>query len=135
MGADQFTAVGYGESANDAFRSEVDNAEWHHGHGGYTGTIAEKHSFPIVKLPEGITADAWVDTINDSTLFAGGDTEEKRRARVAAHLGQHDSDELYAEAVRLEGQVLDKHGPAGAIRLDNGDSNTQKWMFFGWASS
>jgi len=135
MGAEQFTTIGYGESVNAAFRSAVEDAQWECGHGGYTGTIAEKDSYHIVKLPEGVAAHAWVDAINDSTLFAGGDTEEKRRARVAAHLGQHDSDELYAKAVRLARQVLDKWGPAGAIRLDNGDSSTQKWMFFGWASS
>ena len=133
MGADQFSSVGYGKDANEAFRSAVESAQWEHGHGGYTGTIAEKGSYRVVHLPEGVTADAWVDTINDSTLFAGGDTEEKRRARVAAHLGQHDSDGLYVRAIREGNQVLDKWGPAGAIRLDDGSSTQQKWMFFGFA--
>ena len=133
MGADQFSSVGIGATAKEAFISAVNDARCEHGHGGYTGTIAEKDSYLIVVVPEGVAPDTWVDTINDSTLFAGGDTEEKRRARVAAHLGQHDSDELYAEAVRLERQVLDKWGPAGAIRLEIG-SYPQKWMFFGIAS-
>ncbi len=133
MGADEFYAYGYGESARDAFRNAVANGRDQYGHRGYTGSIAEKSDYRVVKLPDGITADVWISTINDAVLFAGGDTEEKRRARVAAHLGQHDSDELYDQAVRLERQVLDKWGPAGAIRLDNGDSKIQKWMFFGWA--
>mgnify|MGYP001115329748 CR=1 FL=1 len=133
MGADQFTVVEHGKSANDAFRIAVENARWEHGHGGYTGTIAEKDSYHIVVVPEGVTPDTWVDAIMDSTLYAGGDTEEKRRARVADHLGQHDSDELYVRAVQDGNRVLDKWGPAGAIRLEIG-SNSQKWMFFGIAS-
>ena len=132
MGADQFSSVGYGATANEAFRSAVESAQCEHGHGGYTGTIAEKGSYRIIKLPEGVTADAWVDAIMDATLYGGGDTEEKRRARAAAHLGQHDSDELYDRAIREGNQVLDKWGPAGAIRLDAG-SYPQKWMFFGIA--
>lgn len=36
-------------TAKKAFISAVEGAAYEHGHGGYTGTIAEKHDFKIVK--------------------------------------------------------------------------------------
>lgn len=35
------------QELNDLFRAIVDQAAWDHGHGGYTGTFAEKHELLI----------------------------------------------------------------------------------------
>ena len=52
MGASTFETLGTGHSAREAFQSAVENARWEHGHGGYTGTIAEKNEFVMIPLPE-----------------------------------------------------------------------------------
>ena len=51
MGACEFKNDSAGRSAGEAFAAAVDSALWDHGHGGYSGTIAEKRDFTVV-LPE-----------------------------------------------------------------------------------
>lgn len=53
MGASPFITKAHGTTAKDAFSHAVDAALREYGHGGYTGTIAEKESFTIIELPEG----------------------------------------------------------------------------------
>lgn len=45
MGASDFTIHVKGKTAKDAFNSAREDALYDYGHRGYTGTIAEKHSF------------------------------------------------------------------------------------------
>lgn len=45
MGAETFINVAKGKSVNAAFIAAVDSAAYYNGHGGYTGTIAEKETF------------------------------------------------------------------------------------------
>jgi hypothetical protein len=57
MGAAQFCGFARGEKLQDAFRSAAEAARYEHGHGGYTGTIAEKHDCHVVSpapTPEGV---------------------------------------------------------------------------------
>jgi hypothetical protein len=54
MGACDFYAVGKGKTPREAFDEAHDHAQWESGHGGYTGTIAEKHDFVMIPLPEGV---------------------------------------------------------------------------------
>ena len=42
MGATEFFTTSSGKTAQEAFRSAVEEAQYEYGHGGYTGTIAEK---------------------------------------------------------------------------------------------
>ncbi|MET9265303.1 hypothetical protein [Amycolatopsis sp. NPDC004079] len=44
MGAEEFVTYQEGTDADKAFHAAVANAQWEHGSGGYTGTIAEKES-------------------------------------------------------------------------------------------
>lgn len=48
MGAEEFSNVVRGKTAREAFELAVENAQYEHGHGGYSGTIAEKDSFKMV---------------------------------------------------------------------------------------
>lgn len=48
MGASDFLEIGSGKNAKEAFDLLVEEACYEYGHGGYTGTIAEKNSFKIV---------------------------------------------------------------------------------------
>lgn len=43
MGGWWFTDMAHGATWQDAFHNAGEQAAWEHGHGGYTGTIAEKH--------------------------------------------------------------------------------------------
>lgn len=52
MGAEQFILESRGETAQIAFHKAVDEAAYEYGHGGYTGTIAEKNSFVMIPLPK-----------------------------------------------------------------------------------
>lgn len=48
MGANTFEVFVKGTSAREAFDEAVAQARYEHGHGGYTGTIAEKSSYKLV---------------------------------------------------------------------------------------
>jgi hypothetical protein len=51
MGAWLDSRTGYGKTAGEAFRQAHDQAAWEEGHGGYTGSIAEKHDASIFACP------------------------------------------------------------------------------------
>lgn len=72
MGAADFRTIGFGKTAEDAFRQACDDAAWEHGHGGYTGTIAEKRSFREIKPPtprtNAIKAANWIACATDSSM-------------------------------------------------------------------
>jgi hypothetical protein len=53
MGACDYSVLWYGKAddVNDAFRQAVKEAKYEHGHGGYTGSIAEKHSVKLLTPP------------------------------------------------------------------------------------
>lgn len=53
MGAQSFYTVANGATAKEAFRAAQEQARYDYGHAGYTGTIAEKHDFTMIPLPEG----------------------------------------------------------------------------------
>lgn len=61
MGAQDFTQTAQGKTAKEAFRSAVESAAFEHGHGGYTGSLAEKNEFVMIPLPDGKDASeyAW----------------------------------------------------------------------------
>lgn len=52
MGATTFYTKAKGKTAADAFRDAVSKAQYKYGHGGYTGTIAEKRDFVMIELPK-----------------------------------------------------------------------------------
>ena len=53
MGATNFTVTARGKTASEAFDYATENARYENGHGGYTGTIAEKRSFVMVTPDKG----------------------------------------------------------------------------------
>ncbi|MEU3704760.1 hypothetical protein AB0E82_21030 [Streptomyces anulatus] len=48
MGAYDFTAYQHGTDVKTAFRAAVEEAQYENGHGGYTGTIAEKDEYTVI---------------------------------------------------------------------------------------
>lgn len=63
MGASQFFVESKGISARAAFNAAVEEAQYENGHGGYTGTIAEKSAFHIFSLPEGQDAQEYAEKL------------------------------------------------------------------------
>lgn len=51
MGGTNFETTATGKTAREAFANAVSQAQWEHGHGGYTGTIAEKPGFTEFSVP------------------------------------------------------------------------------------
>ncbi len=53
MGAESFMNDAKGENVTEAFRDAVEDEAYESGHGGYSGTLAEKHEFVLIDLPVG----------------------------------------------------------------------------------
>jgi hypothetical protein len=110
VGAEQFIDIGEGDSAADAFATLKDQAAYERGHGGYTGTIAEKQEFVTLEVPA-----------------LAGATDEAIEAYVSAAMyGMSRTPDALAMVERVD----DKWGPAGHIPLAG-----NRHLFFGWASS
>ena len=52
MGGTTFITFSYGKDVREAFQRAVKEAEHTYGHGGYTGTIAEKTKYRTIPLSE-----------------------------------------------------------------------------------
>lgn len=65
MGAWEFYTIALGRNLEDAFTAAQEQARWEHGHGGYSGTIAEKPGAVLV----GATGDP--DRFHRLVLEAG----------------------------------------------------------------
>lgn len=52
MGADTFYQYGNGDTAEQAFQNAYEDACYEYGHGGYSGSLAEKDSFVMIDCPE-----------------------------------------------------------------------------------
>lgn len=107
MGATEFMARAEGVDATSAFRAAREEAAWEHGHGGYTGTIAEKQTFAMIRVP---------DVVGLPTAAAA--------VAYARHLIDED-----------DRRIRDKWGPAGCIEYVNDVAPGKRaFLFFGWAS-
>ena len=69
MGAEQFSNVVEGKTPKAAFLAAQEEARYEHGHGGYTGTIAEKSTFVMISLMAGVDPHKYADE-----LLAKGDS-------------------------------------------------------------
>lgn len=56
MGGETFYTRSKGKTARDAFNAAKSEAQHECGHGGYTGTIAEKPDFEMIEIPAGSDA-------------------------------------------------------------------------------
>jgi hypothetical protein len=105
------------ETADQAFDLATEQARYDYGHAGYTGTIAEKHDFILLKR--------YATPLPDNTEAAHKVAIEERLAYAQSLLR---SDSKEAEA------VTDKWGPCGCIPLYQ-EARGVMFLFFGNASS
>ena len=111
-------------TAADAFKEIQDNVAWESGHGGYTGTIAEKPGFVKFEMVKGASVFDLRDALEQADCYGSDEDQAAAKAKLEGMLmnGKHDMPailELYA----------DKWSPAICVR-SNGS-----WHFFGYASS
>jgi len=68
VGASDFAEPVHGfETAREAFEYITKESRWEHGHGGYTGEIAEKTSFKMVHVPEGEDPIEYAEKLMDDS--------------------------------------------------------------------
>lgn len=61
MGATSFSTIMRGDTLDEAYRKATEDARYWHGHGGYTGTIAEKNGYTLFDVPFGALPDRDAD--------------------------------------------------------------------------
>lgn len=90
MGATDFSTYGLGKTAREAFNHAQDEARYYHGHGGYSGTIAEKPGYVLFQLPQGVrcTPNKFIELVS-SALYEGDNDlaylkEDLRHCKTAA---------------------------------------------------
>jgi hypothetical protein len=110
MGASSFYKKVKGTDARNTFKELREDAQYESGHGGYSGTIAEKHSYTMSKKPTDIDVDIWWDLVDEF--------DEDDKTQPYYRELKHDSD-IYQ----------DKWGPALCIPTEGG------FVFCGYASS
>lgn len=125
MGAETFQSYGQGATPEEAFRAAREEALYEYGHRGYTGTLAEKSEFTLIK-----------DSFDDIVKLAAQQGEKLHGSTHKALLTAttpHDRASVTAEALIAvcDERIIDKWGPAGCIEVEPG----KLYLFFGWASS
>ena len=124
MGAETFYQTVKGKNAQDAFNRAKEEAYWMHGHGGYSGSIAEKQGFTEFQRPKGIREKTVRTLMHDLFDLYYGD--EKKKNRIAKKYPKFSIQTLTKMANTFE----DKWGPAVCMEVK---PNT--YYFCGWASS
>jgi hypothetical protein len=158
MGAANFETVSSGKTAKEAFSRAVERAQYEYGHGGYSGTIAEKggDGYSLLRRPEGhAKAQTLIGMVWNSECDGAPskppirrkfDSDWDRRSHEYAKA-------LYAKWAKLSAEeqawVLsvaenfsDKWGACAALELTNTERKgysrrrgERTFVFFGWASS
>lgn len=111
MGGQSFFNIGVGKNPDEVFRNLSDEAQYQHGHGGYTGTIAEKPGFQLLSPPRGVAAldmAKWVATYV---------SPEYRNEPWNKGWKKEYPDALEAEVRRANQVWSDKWGPALAYEI------------------
>lgn len=115
MGSTTFYIYNYGKNAKEAFLRSVESARYEYGHGGYTGTIAEKNEYKIIPPSEhkGKNKERYAEKLIDKCDY-----------RVDDKWGP-------AGAIRVTGKDEQMWKKRFGIQ---GKKGMQIWLFFGWAS-
>ena len=109
MGAEVFYNRAKGTSASKAFNQEHQQACYENGHGGYTGSIAEKSGFTMSHKPKDIDANKWVEMVEE--------------------FDYDDKNQDYFRQLKKDYEVYDdKWGDALCVPTSDG------FIFCGWAS-
>jgi len=101
----------------------AENARYNHGHGGYSGTIAEKYSMVEFPRPKGMRAKTVVDAVHAISRIGFDDDGNPKTAKVQARYPK-------LPIAKMFEVYDDKWGASLGIGLKTGE-----YLFAGWASS
>lgn len=160
MGASTFVTIAKGKTADQAFEAARAEALYEHGHGGYTGSIAEKSDFVMIRddgraLTARLTQAIGVLREQLRKVRSGERTSlieregskaraiETLRAKIArlTEIKKRCRARMSAEQVAdvlidlEDDRIEDKWGPAGCIDATPKKKRDKEFVFFGWASS
>jgi len=126
--------VGYGKDAREAFHKLVEDAQYESGHGGYTGTIAEKPSFSLFDLPSK-RMDPFKTAHKISDCYCGENIDKnfKPEQRAWAKRVAETWSDKWGPAVCFE--VNGKKGQELRKRYGLQRKKVKFFVFFGLASS
>lgn len=140
MGASTFVEVAVGPTVKEAFDRITDQARYEHGHGGYTGTIAEKHGFREFALPE----VSGLSPSNLAEFCLNGIYEDDGDEAWTPHAGSRIVDGKWvanptvtippthrADLRRIAESVDDKWGDAACVEITNteeGRKHLERWV-------
>jgi len=126
MGASTFSTRARGKTAEAAFRTAVEHAQHEYGHGGYTGTIAEKMRFRVL--------DASAERprlLQQLRVRLAGTAPEPWLGECLKRIEAGDVDAMADVLIALhDNRIVDKRGPAGCFEI-----GPNEWLFFGLASA
>ena len=122
MGASEYMNVGRGKTAQIAFDKVAANARHNHGHGGYSGTIAEKYSMVEFPRPKGMRRATVIQAVRALGRICKDDDGNAETATVQAKYPK-------LRIAAMFEVYDDKTAPALAIELRKGE-----YLFAGWAS-
>jgi hypothetical protein len=142
MGAEQFFVTSTGKNPFEAFDRAVAQAQYDFGHAGYTGTIAEKSDFSMMRVP----VDSWRwDKIPG---FLAREAYKRDRESPKVRLPGNPLPDKYKAEIRRLAEIYDnKWGPAigyevtgtAAVEIKEAHgrklSHDKAYVFCGWASA
>lgn len=133
MGGSTFDGTHVGPDARTVFSEAHDQAAWDHGHGGYTGTLAEKHDYVTLPVPplDDITIDEFVQTVLRGPGWDEGATWTIETWNGGKWESRPASDAVVPHLERAFKAVDDKWGPAGLIDITDtpdGQAVLARWL-------
>jgi hypothetical protein len=153
MGAQQFHTLTWGKDVNTAFNHAVETANWHYGHDGYTGTIAEKNEYRLFSIPPRICPNKIRKALEQWPLDYELDGLSNRsqigkKNRVLEQVGLSQTPRLRYLIDSMIDTYDNKWGAAVAMRIKQGKLDRELrnkygrkgqkgsfYLFCGWASS
>lgn len=127
MGACDFESRSMGKTAQEAFSLAKAEAHYEHGHGGYSGTIAEKNSFEVINCPSGLTVHEFTRLMVEAYAYEPYGSKDVSEMPCTPE---------HREVVMRAAKVFDdKWGPAVCIPLEEGEGVNNRFLFCGMASS
>jgi hypothetical protein len=123
MGASTYEEMQHGKTAKEAFHRAVERAQYEYGHGGYTGTIAEKYDFTEFTLPPRVMARKVLanlysamtpEAFNQISEFRKVNANDRRALKAYEWLAERLGPRV---AVNLMDLYNDKWGPAVAFKV------------------
>lgn len=130
MGAAEFFEVAIGKTMGEAFDKAYEQAQWEHGHGGYSGTLAEKHSVvDCGVLPARWTGRDFADAVaaaRSGDADGWGLADRAYRLRMKRLVERLRRDVPDAVIRRMVDVYHDKWGPAVGIELTGKDLKAAK---------